>query len=642
MLYGWSGRILRVDLSSASWSTDDTQSYSRSWIGGRGVGAKILFDEVGREVRSYDPANILFFGPGVLSGTLAPSSSRTKVMAMSTHGLMGSAGIGGSLGAAIRHAGYDALAIQGRSEVPVYLHIQDQSVEIRDAEHVWHQDTQETARRVREELGTPAEVVSIGPAGESLVNFACLITGMGSAAGRYGFGAIMGSKNLKAVAVRGTGQIRLAQPEEFVAACRETQQWLREHPGMRREAAGGVGDMYTLGSGLNEDPLGNWEADDASWDEVGSFGAPEEFYDRYAEGQYGCFGCPVNHFHMFYLPGVGHGMTKCNGWGSFASNVWNNDRKVMFHATYLCNAYGLDITATGNIISFLMELYHRGLISAKDTDGIPMERGDEAAILSAIHKIGKQEGFGRLFKNGVQAAAREIGPGAEECAMVVKGMEMEQYDVRAYKSMALAAAVNAGNQAEGGSIDYALWGDQEGAARWAAQQYGTSRVLDPTSYEKKAPMVADYEDRSVAVDLLGMCQWLIPWSITRSLEIPAKLFSLATGQDTTEDELLLAARRVKTLERAFNTMRGIRRGDDGFPKRLFETAVPGGRFKGERLDAVEFQRMLSEYYALRGWDEDGVPMKETFDNLGLSLEWETFEHQLEQGDNSGEQVTSDA
>jgi aldehyde:ferredoxin oxidoreductase len=187
-----------------------------------------------------------------------------------------------------------------------------------------------------------------------------------------------------------------------------------------------------------------------------------------------------------------------------------------------------------------------------------------------------------------------------------------------------------------------LWADQEGAARWAAQQYGTSRVLDPTSYEKKGPMVADYEDRSIAVDLLGMCQWLIPWSITRSLEVPARLFSLATGRDTTEDELLLAARRVKTLERAFNTIRGIRKADDGFPKRLFETAVPGGRFKGERLDAAEFQGMLSEYYALRGWDEDGVPTRETFHKLGLSQEWETFERQLQQGDNSRGQVTSDA
>ncbi len=485
-------------------------------------------------------------------------------------------------------------------------------------------------------------MASIGPGGENLVRFACLITAMGSAAGRYGFGAVMGSKNLKAIAVRGTGQIGLARPQEFTSACLETQKWLREHPGMRREAAGGVGDMYTLGSGLNEDPLGNWEVEDASWQEVGSFGPAEEFYERYAIRQYGCHGCPVNHFHVFDVPGIGQGMTKCNGWGSFASNVWNNDRKVMFHATYLCNAYGLDITATGNIISFLMELYHRGIIDAAYTDGVPMERGSEAAILSTVHMIGRQEGFGQLFKNGVQAAACEIGPEAEECAMVVKGMEMEQYEVRAYKSMALAAAVNAGNQAEGGAVDYALWSDQDGVARWAQEHYGTSQVLDPTSYEKKAAMVADYEDRSIAVDLLGMCQWLIPWSITRSLEIPATLFSLATGQNTTETELLLAARRVKTLERAFNTIRGIRRADDGFPRRLFETAVPDGRFKGERLDASKFQRMLGEYYALRGWDEQGVPMKETFDSLGLSSEWGTFVQQLERHDNQREHVRSDA
>ncbi len=642
MPFGWSGQILRVDLSRSEWWTEDTEPYTKSWVGGRGIGTKILFDEVGREVRPFDPANRLCFGPGVLSGTLAPSSSRTKVMAMSPNGLMGSAGIGGSLGAAIRHAGYDGVVVEGRSGGPAYLHVQDQSVEIRDAERLWHQDTQETASLIQEELNDPVEILSIGPAGENLVSFACLITGMGSAAGRYGLGAIMGSKNLKAIAIRGTGQIKLAKPAEFTAACEQTQKWLREHPGMRREAAGGVGDMYTLGSDLNEDPLGNWEADDASWEEVGSFGPPEEFYERFAVRQYGCFGCPLNHFHTFHVPGIGHGVTKCNGWGSFASNVWNNDRKVMFHATYLCNAYGLDITATGNIISFLMELYHRGIITAQDTDGIAMERGDETAILSSIHKIGRQEGFGKLFKNGVRAAAHEMGSEAEECAMVVKGVEMEQYDVRAYKSMALAAAVNAGNQAEGGAADYALWSDQDGVARWAEEQYGSSQVLDPTSYEKKAPMVVDYEDRSIAVDLLGMCQWLIPWAITRSLEVPAKLFSLATGQNTAEAELLLAARRVKTLERAFNAVRGIRRTDDSFPRRLFETAVPGGRFEGERLDATKFQRMLSEYYSLRGWDEEGVPKEETFHSLDLSSEWETFKRQLEQNEYSSEQVPSDA
>lgn len=618
MSFGWSGRILRVDLSKMQFTEEDTEPYTRSFIGGKGINVKIIYDEVDPKISPFDPANRLCFGPGVLAGTLAPSSSRTKVSSVSTNGLIASSGIGGFVGAEIRHAGYDNLIIQGKSDKPVYLYIHDGLVQFRDASNIWGKGTQETQRAIKEEVGKSVVVMCIGPGGENLVSCACILSGMGSTAGRHGTGAIMGAKNLKAIAVKGTRQIRIARLEEFITACLQAQEWLMEDPSMKRMGKGGVGDKYTLSMlfEVGQLPLGNWEEEAAGWGEAGGFGSEgaDKFWNQYAVHQYGCFGCPVNHFHIFDVPGVGIGTTKCSGWESFASNVWNNDRKVMFHANYLCNHYGLDVISIGNIISFLMELYHGGIITEKDTDGIPMRRGDENAIISAIHKIGKQEGFGKLFRNGVLEAARRIGKGAEDYAMAVKGQAMEPYEFRAYKSLALAAALTTGTPSDGPPLDFFYLDEQT--------------AYDPTSYEGKAQRVWDYRNRVTAVDMLGTCKWLIPWIVGSSLEVPAKLFSLATGLDTSEADLLFAAQRVETLERAFNVIKGIRRKDDTLPRRLFETAASSLKVKGQKLDRDKFGRMLDEYYALRNWDEDGIPTEETFRKFGLFSEWETFRKQL--------------
>lgn len=637
MALGWSGQILRVDLSDMRSQTEDTEPYARSLIGGKGINVKVVYDEVGLKTSAFDPGNRLCFGPGVLTGTLAPAAGRMKVTSVSPHGLLASSGIGGFIGAEIRHAGYDNIVVQGRSDRPVYLHIHDHSVEFRDAAHIWGKGTQETQRLIKEELGDSVEIMCIGPAGESLVNFAVILTGMGSVAGRHGLGSVMGSKRLKAIAVQGTRPIRIANPEEFVSACEEAHRWLRESESMHAQAIEGDGDRHTLGLGYDAGavPLGNWE-EDADWDEVPGFGEADEFWNQYAVHQYGCIGCPVDHFHVFRVPGVGTGLTKCAGWGSFAANVWTNDRKVMFHASHLCNHYGLDVTSTGNAISFLMELYHKGIITEKDTDGLPMRRGHENVIISAIHRIGKQEGFGELFRNGVLGAARKIGKGAEQCAMVVSGEPIEPYEVRAYKSEALAAALNSGNIGESLTFEYGYYfADPEAVEKFAEETCGTKEAAVPSSYEGKAISIWDYENRIVACDLLGACGWVfMNWTgggaDTSSLQVPAKLFSLATGRDTSEADLLLAAQRCKTLERAFDVRRGKRRKDDTLPRRLFETAVPGGRFKGERLDRARFDKMLDEYYGLRGWDSQGIPTPETFDRLGLSSEGKLFTEELQQ------------
>ena len=625
MLFGWTGRILRVDLSDGKSWAEDTEPYTRSFIGGKGINVKIMYDEVDPEVGPFDPKNRICLGPGVLAGTMAPSHSRMKITSISPNGLLQHSGMGGYIPAEIKRAGYDNIVIQGKAERPIYLYIDDEKVEVRDAAHIWGKDTQESQRILKQEMGDWVKVACIGPAGENLVSFSCVVTGKGSAAGRGGFGAVMGSKNLKAIAVRGRGQVRIAQPSEFMAACKDTHLWFPDSGDfIRRQAKSGHGDKYTqqMLHAAGSTFIGNWEEKDASWDMVGDFSGAEEFYREYATHQYGCFGCPIHHFHIFDVPGMGKGTTKCSQWNCFSGPAWINDRKVMIRANTLCQNYGLDSTGTGNAISFLMELYHRGIISEKDTDGISMRRGDANAIFAVIEKIGKQEGFGRLFKNGVWGAAKEIGRGAEDFAVVIHEQEMELTDPRAFKARALAGAVTDGGFSHAWTSIDAFWhGAEEEMEKLAQELFGSKNAAVTNSYEKKSLTVWSRENMNTAGDLVGTCRWIIPWEINK-LDIPAKLFSLATGRETNEDDLLWTAQRIFTLDRAFRALRGVRR--DSLPKKLFENAVPDGKYKGEKLDREKFEKVLDEYYSLRGCDREGIPTEETFKKFDLTSEWKSF------------------
>jgi aldehyde:ferredoxin oxidoreductase len=421
MSSGWSGRILRVDLSKKESSTVATAPYT-SFIGGRGINVKIAFDEVDPKISPFDPENRLVFGPGVLTGTPAPTASRMTVTTLCPNGVIGSSGMGGFIGAEIRHASYDHIIIQGKSDNPVYLYIHDDVVEFRDASQVWGKETGETQQLIRREIGDPdVKVACIGPAGENLVSFACIRTGIFSAAGRGGMGAIMGSKNLKAIVVRGKRGVEIARLEEFLEASYETRKMLSEYLAFQRPLGRMVIDVNKSAAEKGVLAFGNWE--DVDWDEIdaGSFvHGGDEFYRQHYIGRVGCSGCPISRYQVCNDTETGIGVAKCYSPAMFTFRVWNRDYQVMESAGHLCNNYGLDSISTASIIAFLMELYHRGIITEKDTDGIPMRRGDKEAIISTIHKIGRQEGFGKLFRDGVLAAARTIGKGAEECAMHVK------------------------------------------------------------------------------------------------------------------------------------------------------------------------------------------------------------------------------
>ena len=637
MIYGWTGKILRVDLTKRNAIIEDVRPYVESFIGGRGINVKIIYDEISNKISPFDPENIICIGPGLLAGSPAPCSSRSTITAMSPRGLLDSSGIGGFIGAEIKFAGYDHIIIQGKSEQPVYLYVTNDSVEIKDANHLWGKDPWQAQQLIRQELGDrDIQSLSIGQAGENLVHFACVITGrLSSAAGRYGMGAIMGSKNLKAIAVRGKSSIAIAEPDKYLEACLEIHNFIRESEAyVSRRGCVTDKSYYKMYLEGGKFVSGNWE--DSNWLEEGFGGLledPDKFWEKEARHlqpkgaqQPGCFGCPMYHETYFNIPNVNDiGRTKCVEW-LLAGMAWLKDRREVIEATYLCNKFGLDVGSTGNCISFLMELYHKEIISKEDTDGIPMKRGDISAVRGAIEKIAKQEGFGEYFRKGVVAGAQLIDKDAEKYAMQIKGLELLPVEIRIFKSIALLASIGKAEQLS--VIDYYGADNSEAMEKLAEETFGKKSMAIPNSYEDKALLAVDSENRHCIGDIVGMCKTLIPWGPTQSFKACAHLLSLATGIEHSEEELFIAAKRTILLERAFNAIRGIRRKDERPPQKLFVKSVSDGKYKGEVLHAEQFEKMLSDYYQLRGCDEEGIPKQMIFEDLGLLSEWNWFKNQM--------------
>lgn len=628
-MYGWAGKILTIDLTQQQTLIESTEPFTHDFIGGRGMSVKKIFDELAPEMNPYDPQNILSFGVGALTGILSPSSARMKITAMSPQGTLISSGVGGFIAPEIKWAGYDGIVIQGQAQKPVYLYIHNDEVEFRDAGHLWGQGTWESQQQVKKETSDAVQTLCIGPAGEHQVSFSAILSNRTSAAGRGGMGAVMGSKNLKAIAVRGTRGIGIAHPQEFLSACRKANSWLKEHPSRASLAKGDTGTVeYYLETG--QFYMGNWE-DDVDWSESEKYkNTGEAFWDKYAIHMYQCHGCPLAHSYLFDIPGIGVGSSDCAGWVSMTSQIWTSDRKLTFHANTLCDKYGLDSVSTGINVAFLMALYHQGVINEKDTDGIAMKRGDAEAIIGAIYKMGKQEGFGVWFKEGIRGAAKAIGKGAEEYAMHVKGLEIFPHEVRTYKAKALGAAVNERDSVEAQSLIDSSWPwFPKEMEEQTKELYNSKQAALPMTYEKKALMIWDFENRIIAADLLGVCKWLTPWMITPKFDNWIELFNLATGKAITEDDLLTAAKRVRLLERAFGVTRGFDRKDDTLPEKLFKSVVPEGIYKGEKLDKKKFNKMVDEYYELRGWDKNGIPTEKMFKDLNMPSEWQVFRQRME-------------
>ena len=625
------GSILRIDLTEGRIDAEPVASRTDLFIGGKGINTRMLLAGVSPGTDPFDAGNLLLFGVGPLVGTPFPGACRTDVMAKSpVTGAFGDAGIGGHFGAELKFAGYDHLVITGISARPVYLYIRDGKTEIRDASFLWGRDTYETAELVRRDLSDEgADVLSIGPAGERLVVYASIQSAAGNAAARTGMGAVMGSKKLKAIAVRGSRSIGVARPKEFLAACRKLREVM--------EKSRYYEDVHARGlAGIHDREMRNlYELTGKGWEGAEAI-SEVEFQKQYLHKRVGCFACPVACFDSYDIPGAGGaGCMKCSPPGDLTWDVRNPDLLVCWQAFVSCQRYGLDARALSNMLAWLMELHERGIVSAADTDGIAMKWGSPEAILSLAKKVSYREGIGELLAGGLPGAARKIGNNSARYLLLAKGSPSDLH-IGGIKTRALAAAVSSiGEDAQiQPALDMAaarryLQTQDEAAFQEAMKRYkdraerevGMRDAPDPRITDGKAALVRHDEERTGVCDIAGVCTWMTSFlGLPVDAETIATFMSLGLGAEVSAGDLTRAALRMQHVERAFGAGLGLTRKDDRVSEAYHSLLRPNSHKRlAIGFSEADLEKMKDDYYELMGWDvKTGLPTRATLERCGLS------------------------
>jgi aldehyde:ferredoxin oxidoreductase len=618
-------RLLHVDLSDGkTWVEDVPQEDTRKYLGGRGLAAKWLYEHLPAGIDPLEPENILIFSTGTLGGTSAPSSGRSSVTTKSpATGLYLKVSVGGHLGAGIKYAGYDYVMIHGVSPKPVYLWIDDAHVELKDAGHLWGKGTRETDDLIKEEIGDPAiQTGVIGPAGENKVKFACLMVSRYNSAARGGVGAVFGSKNLKAIACRGTGGLKPAQGKEYLALARQMRGALAKDPG-----SDSLYNWGTAGSipGLNEmGMLAAYNFSQISIEHGERLSGQYLLSEGYLTGRESCFACSTACHRYVKSSSKQWGELQDSGPEletvmALGAECGTTDIEGVLKANQLCNDLGMDTISVGHVISWAMETYEKGLIAPEQADGLELRFGHVAAELAVIPRIARREGFlGNLLAEGVLAASAKIGGDSWKWAIQAKGLEQSAVDTRAAKSYALAFAVNPRGPDHLMTETFAEFGFTQEARDVIRKVTGSEKYADPRLTEKRAEIVLWHEQCYGASEALGFCVFTSTAAFAVNPENMAQLFSLAVGVPYSEDELMLAARRFVTIEKCFNVREGARRQDDRLPWRMMHEPVPQGPNKGMITDPAMLENLLDQYYTAHGWDlPTGIPRQATIKMLGL-------------------------
>ena len=598
MMKGLKGKILRVNLSTGEITREDIdEALARRFIGGRGLATKILYDELPAGIDPLGPENKLIFASGPLTGTSAPTGGRYMVVTKGPlNGAIASSNSGGFFGKEFKTAGYDLMIFEGKAEKPVYVWIKDDTVEIRDASDLWGKDTHETTDLLLEKVGDDrAKVACIGPAGEKLSLIACVINDKHRAAGRTGVGAVMGSKNLKAVVVRGTGKVELADPDKFREAQKAAMGKIKENPTTSQGLpAYGTAVLVNV---INENGLFPTRNFQTGVFEGAAKISGETLADTYLTSNKHCFACPI---------GCGRG-TKINGregegpeyeviW-SFGADCGVDDLKAIVEANYLCNELGLDGISAGATIAAAMELSERGLLPKEEIDGPELKFGNAEAIVTYTKKMGYREGLGDTLAQGSYRLASAYGH--PELSMSVKKQELPAYDPRG---------------AQGHGLEYATsnrGGCHVRGYMISPEILGAPEKIDPQVLEGKPDWVKTFQDLTAFIDACGLCLFT---SFALGADDYGAMVAAATGWDLDGNGVLKAGERIWNLERLFNLREGFTRADDTLPERLLTEPMPEGPNKGT---VHKLGDLLPEYYKVRGWDENGVPTGEKKAELGL-------------------------
>ena len=615
---GLAGHVLSIDLSSGRVARARTDpDVVRAVLGGRGSNVQHLLRDAAFARDPRSPAAPLLLAAGPLVGTSFPGGARFNVTARSPQtGILGDSNAGGFFGPELRFAGYDQIVIQGKADQPVYLWIDDERVECRDARCLVGRDVVETTAAIHEDLGDPeVQVATIGPAAENGVLFAGVFCNLVRAAARTGMGAVMASKNLKAVAVRGTGTIRVAEPRSFQEQIGSLNERILAHPEYEIRTRLGTTQLMGKLQELGALPARHFQS--------GTFAAAaavsgEEIERRFKVRSKACFACSIPCSRYLNVddprfPGLCLEGPEYEALAGFTARVGSDDLALALHAIDRCNRLGLDAISTSEGIAWAMELAERGELTSQDADGLDLRFGDGEAVLALIERIAIREGLGDVLADGVRAAASRLGRGSE-IAMEVKGLELFQADVRALKGYGLGNAVSSrGADHLRSEPWFELSGDHEEAVR----RYGTPDAADRLAWRGKGRLVAHYEDMAAVADALGVCKNTYNNMEVLDFEETAALLAATTGWAWSADEVREVGERIINIERLFNARCGMTRQDDTLPERfLREPAGPAGSPSEGAI--VELDRMLDDYYEARGWDpRGGHPTEATLHRLGL-------------------------
>jgi len=611
MPYGYMGRILRINLTSGEVTEQQMDDgLARAYIGGSGLGARMLYDETSASTDPLGPENVLIFMTGPLTGTKVPTSGRHAVVAKSPlTGIWGESDAGGSWGVALKSAGYDGLIITGQSPRPAYVWIHDQGVEIRDATGFWGQDTYGVDAHLKSVTDPKASVACIGPAGERLARIAAIMHDgkHARAAGRTGLGAVMGAKNLKAVVVCGSQAPAIAGPEALQASIKRLAPLIREKTTNYHKY--GTGGGVVTNAVLADMPVKNWRI--GEWVDSAEKISGQTMAETILTGRYYCKSCIIGCGRVVKVSegpyaGVDGAGPEYEALAGLGSMCMVDDLEAIALANELCNRYGIDTIETGTCIAFAMEAYERRIITQSDTGGIALNWGDPEALIQMVHAIGRGEGIGQLLRHGVRAAAESLGGLALEFAIHVKGMALPYHDPRALSSLAAAYAT----YPRGGCHR----GMSHGLERYAIPELGYDEPMDRHATVGKGVMTAIAQDYYGLYNSLKLCHF-IAGAIAPS-DIVTWL-NLVTGWDMTLEEFLRVGERASNLKRMYNLCCGLSRKDDVLPPRITTEKFDEG---GSKNYLPHLGDMLAEYYKHRGWSKDGVPLPATLIALGLEQE----------------------
>ncbi len=605
----WHKKVLRVDLTSGTIKIEPlNMEWADQYLGSRGLGSKYLIEGMDPAADAMSPENMLIFATGPLTGTACSTSGRYSVV---TKGPLTNAiacsNSGGKFGAELKFAGYDLLILEGKSPTPVYLMIQDDQVEILPAEQYWGTTVWHTEETIKEQHSDPQiKVASIGVAGEAGVRYACVVNDLHRAAGRSGVGAVMGSKNLKAVAARGTVGVPVADIAATRAVVKHTHKLLEESEGRKQLTEYGTNAMIDTMNAFGGLPTNNFQK--MSFEGTDKIN-PAAMAAKDADGHQNlinnkaCFGCTIgcgriahinkNHFSVKDRPRYHHasGGLEYETAFAFGPVLGIDDIDALTFAGYLMNEHGMDPISFGVTLAAAMEMYELGIIKPEETDGIPLTFGNAEALTVMAEKTGKHEGFGKILGLGSKRMCEKYG--RPELAMAVKGQEFAGYDSRALQGMGLGYATS-----------------NRGACHLKHDVF--EEDMSDQSGKGKAEPCKTSQDTIAMIDSTGLCIFTAAaWDVPEFQQMVAD----ACGDHWTQEKLVETGERIWNIERIFNLRAGLTAADDTLPPRLLETPAPSGVAKGR---VAELDVMLPEYYSLRGWTPAGIPDTQTLQRLALT------------------------